>query len=259
MERRSFMGLLTGAGAAMAGFAASPNNNRTEFYLVETFLLKNGTQVPRIHDYLSKVAIPALRENHSGPIIALESLIAPHMPQVLMIVGFKSLDELWNLHTKLSKNPDLKKKSDEWQSGPEPAFESQSNVLLQAAEYSPELANDKEPRKAQRVFELRQYHSPTWAQLAALHERFAGPEIKIFHRSGVHPVFYSSTMIGPNMPNLTYLIPFDSLDAREKAWAAFGADPEWQKVRKESIDRHGQISSIIQISLYKATPYSPVG
>lgn len=132
-------------------------------------------------------------------------------------------------------------------------------MLLQATDYSPEPAADAAPRKTQRVFELRQYHSPTWNQLAALHERFAGPEIKIFHRCGIHPVFYSSTLFGPNMPNLTYLIPFDSLDAREKAWAAFGADPEWQKVRKESIDRHGQISSIIQISLYKATPYSPVG
>ena len=95
--------------------------------------------------------------------------------------------------------------------------------------------------------------------MLALHERFAGRVIRIFHRCGIHPVLYTSTLIGPNMPHLTYLIPFESLDAREKAWNAFGADPEWIKVRKDSIDKHGQISSVIQISLYKATPYSPVG
>jgi hypothetical protein len=60
------------------------------------------------------------------------------------------------------------------------------------------------------------------------------------------------------MPNLTYVIPFENLAAREKAWDAFGADPEWVKVRKESTDKHGQISSVIQISLYRATPYSPI-
>lgn len=60
-------------------------------------------------------------------------------------------------------------------------------------------------------------------------------------------------------PNLTYLTPFANLTEREKAWNAFSADPEWIKVRKESIDRGGQISSQMQISLYRATAYSPVG
>ncbi|MGB9604725.1 MAG: NIPSNAP family protein, partial [Bryobacteraceae bacterium] len=69
---------------------------------------------------------------------------------------------------------------------------------------------------------------------------------------------YTSTIYGANQPNLTYLIPFESLVAREKAWAAFSADPEWARVRKESIELHGQISSVIQIWLYRAVPYSPV-
>lgn len=59
-------------------------------------------------------------------------------------------------------------------------------------------------------------------------------------------------------PNLTCLTPFANLAEREKAWSAFGADPEWMKVRKESIDRGGQISSQMQISLFRATAHSPV-
>jgi hypothetical protein len=102
------------------------------------------------------------------------------------------------------------------------------------------------------------YHSPTFRQLAALHERFSGPEIKIFHRAGIHPILYCSTLIGQNIPNLTYLIPFENLAAREKAWTAFAADPEWVKVRKGSIDRSGQVSSLQNISLWRATDYSPI-
>ena len=75
---------------------------------------------------------------------------------------------------------------------------------------------------------------------------------------GVHPVFYSSTVFGANRPNLTYLIPFDNLAAREKAWNAFGADEEWIKVRKESVERDGQITAVIDLSLHRATAYSPV-
>ena len=130
-------------------------------------------------------------------------------------------------------------------------------LLLEASPYSPEIAVPDKPGSP-RVFELRTYHSPTARQLKALHERFAGAEIKIFHRVGVHPLLYTSTIFGADRPNLTYLIPFDTLAAREKAWNAFAADEEWIRVRKESIDRAGQISSVIRMSLYRATPYSPI-
>jgi hypothetical protein len=132
-----------------------------------------------------------------------------------------------------------------------------SSTLLEAAEYSPEIASIETAKKP-RVFELRTYHSPTWRQLGALHQRFAGREIPIFHRNGIHPLLYTSTVFGANLPNLTYLIPFEDLAAREKAWTAFGADEEWIKVRKESVAKDGEIASVIQISLLRATAYSPV-
>ena len=250
------MGLVGGMGVAMSG--AATDSKRTAFYVMQSFLMKNGSQVPRIHEYLAKGGIPNIQKLHNGPIIALEALVAAHMPQVVLILGFESLEQLWSVHGRLIANEDWQTRHREWESGPEAAFETQTNVLLQAAEYSPEIEVSREPRKTPRVFELRVYHSPTSRQLAALHERFAGPEIKIFHRSGIHPLFYSSTVFGESMPNLTYLIPFDSLADREKAWAVFGGDPEWSKVRTESIAKSGQISSMIQMSLFKATPYSPV-
>ena len=236
--------------------ASAKTDKRTRFYLLETYHLRHGTQLGRMHDFLGQAVLPALNRVHSGPKIFLEALVAPHMPQVAAIFGFESLDELWSLHTRLNQDQELNKKYEAWERGAEPPFEHQTNTLLEAAEYSSEITG--ESRKSPRLFELRVYHSPTWSQLKALHERFAGPEIKIFHRVGVHPILYTSTIIGPNMPNLTYLIPFDSLAAREKAWDAFGADPEWVKVRKESIDKHGQIASVINISLFKATAYSPI-
>jgi hypothetical protein len=246
-----------GMGAAMAAGAA-PTAPKTGFYVIENFYLKAGTQLPRIHDFLSKSAIPQLQKVHNGPIIALEALVAAHMPQVSLIMGFSTLESLWSVHGKVIANEDWQAQYRAWEDGPEPPYETQSNVLLQAAEYSPEVEPRKEAPKTPRVFELRVYHSPTARQLVALHDRFSGSEIKIFHRCGIHPLFYSSTVFGTAIPNLTYLIPFESLAEREKAWAAFGGDPEWSKVRAESIAKHGQISSIIQMSLYKAAPYSPV-
>jgi hypothetical protein len=127
-----------------------------------------------------------------------------------------------------------------------------------ATDFSPEIVPPAEKPKSPRYFEMRVYHSPTQRQLAMLHERFAGAEVKIFHRSGVNPILYANTIAGPDMPNLTYIIPFATLADREKAWGAFGADPEWIKVRDESVAKGGQIVAYQNMSLWRATSFSPI-
>ncbi len=238
-------------------FAAAADSKKTGIYTFDQYFLRAGTQPARVHEFLGKSLLPAMGKVHSGPVIALEALIAPHMPQIALVTGYESLEALAKLRPKIAQAPEVLAGLEKLEAGAEPPFEQVTSTLLEATGYSPEIQPSPAGR-APRIFELRIYHSPTWRQLKALHERFAGPEIKIFHRVGVHPILYTSTLVGANMPNLTYLIPFDSLAAREKAWTAFGADPEWVKVRQESIDRHGQISSVIQMSLYRATAYSPV-
>lgn len=254
MDRRTFVGALGGLGLGAAAGAAE--DKRTAFYLFQSFNLHTGNQLPRLHEFMSKSALPAFNKIHSGPKIFLETVIGPQVPHFTGIYGFSSLDELWSVHTKMVQDQDHMKGLMALESGPEPPFESMDTTVIEAADYSPEIK--AEPVEASRLFELRVYHSPTWHQLLALHERFRGPEIKIFHRSGIHPILYGTTLFGQNSPNLTYMIPFTDMAAREKAWAAFGADPDWQKVRKDSVDKSGEIVSNIQITFYKSTPYSPV-
>lgn len=237
---------------------AAAGEQKTKYYVLENFFLKNGTQPGRINEFMRDALLPALNKVHTGPKIFMEALVAPHMPQFALILGLRSLEELSSLEAALWKEEELVKAAEAWEAHPEPPCEHASAALLEVTDYSPEIVPLDPPPKTPRIFELRTYHSPTYRQLKALHERFAGPEIKIFRRCGVHPLLYSSTLFGANKPNLTYLIPFDSLAAREKAWAAFAADPEWIKVRKESIEKHGQITSVIQMSLFRATAYSPI-
>lgn len=251
MNRRTF---LTTIGAAAAASAAETPT--TQFYAVDSYQLKAGTQPARVHDWLKNFIIPRLTKHGASPILALEAVIAPHTPEIVLITGVRTFADIWTINSKLDADPELKAAYEKFENGPEIPFETLSISVLQTAPYSPLF--DAKKHDKPRYFEFRQYHSPTWSQLAALHDRMAGPESKIFHRVGIFPILYTSTLIGQNLPNLTYLIPFESLAAREKAWDAFAADPEWIKTRKESIDRHGQIASVNQISIYRATPYSPV-
>lgn len=256
LNRRQFFGAVPAVLPAAAA-AQTQGQGRTKFYVLERFFLENGSQPARIAEFFSKSFLPAVAKIHRSPVIVMEALAAPHMPQVVVIMGMESVEQLWSLSKALFSDREFSASFDKWEAG-EPAYVSQESMLLEATDYSPEIVAPAKQTETPRVFELRTYHSPTARQWKLLHERFAGPEIRIFHRTGVHPLFYTSTVFGPMRPNLTYLIPFDNLAAREKAWTAFGADPEWIKVRAESIARGGQISSVSQISLYRAASYSPI-
>jgi len=198
-----------------------------------------------------------MAKHHDGPVIVLDALVAAHMPSVVLIRGYASMTQPQEVADKCWKDEKHVAAFHKWESVNDGTVERWTSSLLSATPYMNDIVVDKD-RKTPRVFELRQYHSPTWRQLGALNDRFSGPEIKIFHRVGIHPILYSTTLFGDNVPNLTYLTPFENLAEREKAWTAFGSDEEWLKVRKESIEKGGQISQVMEISLWRAAAYSPV-
>jgi hypothetical protein len=255
LKRRHFAGALAGLAAARSAWSADPAQH-TRFYMMETFQLRQGTQLARLGEWLSQAYLPRLSKAHSGPQIVLESVIAPHNPQLVLIVGYSSFEQIAAIRSKMDADGEVNAAFAKVERDPEPLFDNQITTLLEATPYSPEVVMEKHAKP--RYFELRTYHSPTWSQHRAVHERFAGPEIKVFHKVGIFPILYTSTIIGSNMPNLTYLIPFESLAAREKAWDAFAVDPDWIKARKESIDKGGQIVAVTDLSIYRAAAYSPV-
>jgi hypothetical protein len=256
LDRRHFV---AGLPALLpAALAASPEETpRTRFYVLERYFLEQGSQPARLNEFFSRWLIPAAAKVHKGPLIVMEAVLAPHLPEVAVLFGVESAEQVFTVPKALFADKDFSRAFDKWEEGEAP-FVNSSASLLQATDYSPEIVAPAKPAGTPRYFELRVYHSPTRRQNVALHERFSSAEINIFHRCGINPLLYTTTVFGDNRPDLTYLIPFDSLAAREKAWAAFSADPEWVKLRKSSTDKAGQISIRSNISIYRATAYSPI-
>jgi hypothetical protein len=87
------------------------------------------------------------------------------------------------------------------------------------------------PQRASRIFELRTYESLNQTTLRQKIKMFSAGEIGIFRRSGLDPIFFGEAIAGTSQPHLTYMVAVDNLAAREKNWAAFQADAEWQKLR----------------------------
>lgn len=221
-------------------------------FVEHQFLLDNGEQLPRLHTYLKDALLPALAREVGGAQIVLEAIAAAHTPQVVFLQEFPDVATWRSTMAKLKQDEALVAANAAWDKVS--PFRSYSVRLLAATDYSPAaFAAAANPR----IVEMRVYEAPSEWQMNGVHERFAGPEIPIFHRCGVHPILYASTIAGPQMPNLTYFIPFESLAAREQAWTKFQADPEWIEVKKQSVASHGYTPKVITIALFKTTAYSP--
>ena len=91
-----------------------------------------------------------------------------------------------------------------------------------------------------RVYELRTY-TCNEGKLEALKTRFRDHTIEIFKRHGIESVGYWIPQDSPtSKTTLIYVIVHPSREAAQKNWAAFRADPEWQKVAAES-EKNGKI------------------
>ena len=108
-----------------------------------------------------------------------------------------------------------------------------------------------------KVYELRTYVVPE-DKLAPLNARFRNHTMRIFERHGMKNVGYWVPQDAPAKDNtLIYIISHESREAAKKSWSAFGADPEWQKVAKES-QVNGKIVAGITSVYMDATDYSPI-
>ncbi len=82
-----------------------------------------------------------------------------------------------------------------------------------------------------RFFEMRVYYCEA-GRLDALLARFRNHTTKLFEKHGMTNIGYWVPAENPDN-KLIYIMAYPSKEAREKSWKAFGADPEWQKVRTE--------------------------
>lgn len=114
----------------------------------------------------------------------------------------------------------------------EPAYTALETELL--------IAHDKVPKvevpssAATRVLQLRIYKGHNDDRSLRKNEMFdVGGEIEIFRRDGLLPVFFGRAVAGTSMPNVTYMLGFDSPEALAANWKKFVSDPDWTKLKND--------------------------
>ncbi len=105
-----------------------------------------------------------------------------------------------------------------------------------------------------RVFELRTYTAAE-GKLGDLNARFRNHTMRLFQKHGITNVGYWVPQDAPKSQNtLVYVIAHPSREAATANWAAFRADPAWQKAAADSGVGRVEVESVFM----NATDYSPL-
>ena len=132
-------------------------------------------------------------------------------------------------------------------------------MLLRAFEGMPQIeVPPTDSKRAARIFEVRMYESNNLSTLRRKLNMFNTGEMGVFKRLGMQPVFFGEMVVGPKLPNLVYMLSFDDLAAREKAWRAFGGDAEWKKLRETPGWSDAEIVSNITNFIVTPLPFSQI-
>ena len=108
-----------------------------------------------------------------------------------------------------------------------------------------------------RVFEIRTYTTAE-GKLETLKKRFRDHTIRIFDKHGMTSIGYWVPQDAPrSQDTLIYIIAHASRVAAKANWAAFGADPEWQKVKTAS-EADGKIVTKVESIFVDPTDFSPL-
>ncbi len=238
---------------------ASAKEKSREFYQITVYHFAAGVQETALDSYLKEMYLPALHRMGNTNIgvfkpIANDTAIDK---LIYIIIPFKKADQLFTLSSRLLKDDQFIAASQSFDTSYQnPASMRMENIVLQAFPLAPvmNLPRLKGPR-ADRVYELRSYESPTEKLYHNKVQMFnEGGEIDIFGKLNFNPVFYAEVIAGSRMPNLMYMTSFENKADRDAHWKSFSADPAWKQLSALPQYQHNVSKS--DIRFLRATDYS---
>jgi hypothetical protein len=264
MNRREFLTVAGAAGAVGASSLVSPaqavrpagEDGKQQYLEFRQYRLHVGSKKNLVGNFLRDVGIPAMNRIGIGPVGVFNMMYGPNSPTLYVLLVHNSLDTVVNSSSMLMADDEYRKAGAEFVDTPlsESAYVRVESSLLLAFKGMPKL---HVPEKKPRIFELRTYESHSIKAGKKKVEMFnEGGEIAIFLKSGLEPVFFGETIIGPKMPNLTYMLVFEDLADRDKKWGVFRVAPEWKKLSGDPQYKE-TVSNITDVILRPA-PYSQI-
>ncbi|MGN6133982.1 MAG: NIPSNAP family protein [Aureliella sp.] len=260
------------AHSASAPHASGEDAVKKQVMELRTYTLKDDAAVAAFDQYASEALIPALNRLGIEPVGAFElaaeqpappaggaavDSAAQSAPKVMLLLPAKDAQTLASANEKVAQDEAYQKAAEGYLQTPsdKPIISRISSEMLVAFDCWPQVKTPQQKVDGKpRLYELRTYESPTEHLGHLKVEMFNSGEVPIFLDCDIHPVFMGQAVVGPLMPNLTYMTVYDDADALAEGWKRFAAHPEWKKLRE--VKKYIGTVSKIHKSNWVAKPYS---
>ncbi|HTF66272.1 MAG TPA: NIPSNAP family protein [Edaphobacter sp.] len=245
MDRRNFLSSSFAASALSLATGgdrhaqASPTSSKStpEYMDLRRYHLASGPDVKLTSDFFADSLIPALNRLGIGPVGAFSVYFGPDSPSYYLLMPSSNLETLVTVDLELAKDNVFMKAAKPFWDAPAatpPYIRIESSLLRAFPGYPKVTPPASASTKGKRIYHLRQYQSPTNMDHVRKVEMFHNGEFGIFAKAGATGVFYADTLVGPNLPNLTYMLSFPDMTALEADWEKFSADPDWKNLSADS-------------------------
>ncbi len=230
MDRRAFLGVSGVMGMATMGLpaAGAGGNGARDYYELRRYHIETEEQKSGFLAFMAEAAIPALNR------IGIEPVGVFQLPEddgiLYVLLTHPNIESVATATSKLGEDAQFMAKGAAFLDAPSanPAYARVESSLLLAFEGMRRI--EKPAHGAGRVFQLRVYESPSVKTGQKKIEMFNTGEIEIFRKTGLNPVFFGEALVGEKMPNLTYMLGFESMDEQKAAWQQFLKDPAWKEL-----------------------------
>ena len=254
MDRREFLAASAVAAVSplptLGSLTSATQAGPRQYIELRRYHLLPGAKQSAFIRFIDEVSIPAMNRAGVKPVGAFTVVYGENAPSLLVVLTHPTLDSVVSLRERMAGDAEYVRAGAGILDAPmsDPAFVRVDSTLLRAMEAMPTVepaagAGTSTPR----IVEMRTYESHS--NKAALNKlkMFNAGEIPIFRRAGLTPVFFGETVIGANMPSLTYMVAVRDMAARDAGWNAFGNDPEWKALAADPQyrDNVSAISDII--------------
>lgn len=264
MERRQFLSASVSASAlalSREGFSEPAGPEMRQYYQIRRYTLQRGPETALTEAYFADALIPALTRMGMSPVGAFTLDIGPETPTYYLLIPGTRLEILVNLDLLLTQDSEfMKSAAPFWNATSKLSAFQRVEVSLSRAfpgwqKLTPPASAAS---RAPRIFQLRTYESPSYADHVLKVEMFDRGGLQVFQNIEFHPVFFGDVLCGPRTPCLTYMLEFSGMADLEAGWERFFDDPGWKKLSADPRYAFDQIVTNISNLVVKPLPCSQI-
>ncbi len=230
MQRRKFIAASVAAiPAALSATPASSSASADERQLIElrTYEIKfRGSGQQPLMTYLREALQPALKRLGCKDFRMMKVLGDEEPAKIWVLISYPDGGTYVQAQD-LSNDAAYQEAAKAYHAIPadRPIFSGYTSQLLHAFSGMPAVAD---PGDGGKLFELRTYEGYSEDAVRRKIKMFNVEEIDLFHKVGLHPVFFGKMISGPFRPSLVYMLHFKDMEERNANWSAFLEHPDWK-------------------------------